>query len=132
MLELRDAQSEIVDLGLLRDSEPPDDTVDNILATRVEPLALVTPSRERVTHRRSHRVAIDADPARQIVSQVVSTFNRQRRPAERGQQRLLQRASRLAFSAVSPGLHNTTLRFQSPDEGAVAALDVESPLALLE
>ena len=94
MLELRDAQSEIVDLGLLRDSEPPDDTVDNILATRVEPLALVTPSRERVTHRRSHRVTIDADPARQIVSQAVSTFNRQRRPAERGQQRLLQRASR--------------------------------------
>ena len=94
VLELRDAQREIVDFGFLRDSKPPDDAVDNILATRAEPLALVTPGRQCVAHCRSHRIAIDADTPRQIVGEAVSSLNRQSRPAERCEQRLLQRASR--------------------------------------
>lgn len=94
VLELRDAQREIVDFGLLGNSESPDDAIHNILATHAEPVALVTPSGQRVAHGSTHRVAIDAHPLREIVSQPIGTFNRQRCPAERSEQRLLQRATR--------------------------------------
>ena len=111
MLELRYPQSEIVGLLAPDDPEPPHRLVGGVGRDRAEPLRLGAPARDRIAHRVAHRVALDPDPAREVVGDVVGRLGRERQPAEPGQQQLLEAcaAPRCRLGSAVP-VHGRSVR----------------------
>jgi hypothetical protein len=105
MLDLCDAQSEIVDVRFPDDPHPPGQPFCDIAALRAEALGLVAPGRKRVTNRLPHRIALDTEPSSQVVGQSVRLLDRHHRQAERGEQRLLQRSSPSAAAVLCTVSH---------------------------
>ena len=85
MLELRDAEGEVVRLLAPDEAEAPQRLLGRVGREGSEPLRLRPPAREHVANRAAHRVALDADPAREVVGDVVGRLRGQRGPAEPGE-----------------------------------------------
>lgn len=88
MLELGDAEREIVDLLAAREPCLCEPSLDRFVPVHTEPLDLGAPRRHRVLDRVAHRTAVDADAARKIVRHVVGGLEPETRPADAGKQEL--------------------------------------------
>ena len=88
MLELGDAEREIVDLLAAREPCLREPSLDRFVSVHTEPLDLGAPGRHRVLDGVAHRTAVDADPARKIVRHVVDGLQPEARPADAGEQEL--------------------------------------------
>jgi hypothetical protein len=89
MLELGDAEREILRLLASHEPEALKSLLRRVRRKRAEPLGLCPPARDRVTHRAPHLVALDADPAREVIGDVIGCLYGERGPTECGKQKLL-------------------------------------------
>jgi len=90
MLELGNAEREILRLLASHEPEALEGLVRRLRRQRAEPLGLGTPARDRVTHRVTHLVTIDTDPAREVIGEIIDCLYGEGRPTERGKQKLLE------------------------------------------
>ena len=95
---------------------------------RAEPLGLGRASSRRVAHRVAHLVALDPDPAREVVGEVVGRLGRQRRPAEPGEQQLLERRAAPAVAVPVP-VHAASRTRTEPRPSALAGAAVRAARA---
>lgn len=93
MFELGEAQLQVFDPSLLRDPEPGGEAVYDITTSAGEPFSIAFPGGNSVLERIPQRVAIQTHPPCQLVGESVGTLGRQSGPAERREQRLLQRSA---------------------------------------
>ena len=88
MLELGDAEREIVNLLAARETGLREPSLDRFVPVHTESLDLGAPGRHRVLDRVAHRAAVDADAARKIIRHVVGGLQPETRPADAGEQEL--------------------------------------------
>jgi hypothetical protein len=103
VLELRNAEREVLDLLALCQPRTGQGSFDGLVPPGAEPLRLAPPRLERVPDGASHRVAVDADPARKVVRELVGRLDTERCEAEAGKQELGEGARRVgALGAHAP------------------------------
>ena len=88
VLELRHAEREIVDVLASRETRLREPLLDRLVAPIAQALELVTPRCHGVSHRPTHRVAIDTDAPGEVVGDLVGRFEPEARPADPGEQQL--------------------------------------------
>jgi hypothetical protein len=100
VLELGDAERQIVVLLALHDAEPPERLVERLGAARPHPLDVAAPAGQRVADGVAHLVALDAHPSREIVGELVRRLGSERCPADPGEQELPERAPPLTLGPL--------------------------------
>ena len=125
MLELRDAQREIVGLVALHEPQPGDQAIDHLVAPEARVLRVTTPARKRVAHGATKLVTVEPDEPREIVRQIVCGLRCQRCPTETGQERGLDRPA-IRPRAVSLPVHGTRSSRTSDDAPAGAGVHCDA------
>ncbi len=104
MLELGDAQGEVVDLLATGEPEAVERALDGVVAADSEPLGLPAPGRCRVVHGRTHLRHVDPDLACELVRELVERLDPDRRPPHAGEEEPAQREPDAIAFDVRPGV----------------------------
>jgi len=84
MLQLCDAQGEVVELFPTNEPEAVQRALDRIVAANPNPLGLPLPRRHGVVDGRPHLRHVDADLVRELVCELVERLDSDRRPPHAG------------------------------------------------
>ena len=88
MLELGDAEREVLDLLAAGKPRARQRALHRLVAAIADALELGPPGRDGVAHCLPHRVALDADAPSQVVGELLDRLDARRRPADAGKQDL--------------------------------------------
>ena len=88
MLELRNPESEILDLLATGEPGSGQPSLDGLVPASAEALELRAPRGDRVPDGVAHRVSLHADAACKVVGHLVDRLEAQRRPADAGEEQL--------------------------------------------
>ena len=113
MLELRDAEREVLDLLAAREPRLGERPFHRLVAPCADALELRAPRGDGVAHRLPHGVTLDPDASRQVVGDLLHRLHAHRRPADTGEEQLGD-GPRLAIGLGAHRAHSTGADTQPP------------------